>query len=150
MTYNNEHVAEIPVPAPTAPKDHEKENKFQPSLLPMDLLVPMLEPAYREGVLKYHRESWRNGFNATVMYDALRRHLDAWFYELESYDPESMEKFNIEKHHLGAVIFCVINLYNTEMNFPHLDDRPLKILEKYNETQRLSKQSIKDSNLSNR
>jgi len=35
--------------------------------------------------------------------------------------------------HLGAAMFCLINLYNTDMNFPELDDRPLKQLEKYKE-----------------
>lgn len=113
----------------TAPKNNLKENKSLDSLLPLDLLVVMLEPAYREGILKYHRESWRLGFNSTVMYDSLMHHLRAWFFDLETYDPEAQEKFNIDKHHLGAVLFCVINLYNTEMNFPELDDRPLKLLE---------------------
>lgn len=120
----------------TAPKNNVAEDKLQASLLPMDLIVPMLEPAYREGVIKYVRESWRNGFQASVMYDALRRHLDAWFYEMESLDPEPLEKYNIEKHHLGAAMFCLINLYNTDMNFPHLDDRPLKLLAEFNESQK--------------
>lgn len=113
-----------------APKNNNTENKSQISLIPLDLIVPMLEPAYREGIIKYHRESWRLGFNSTVMYDALMRHLTAWFFKLESYDPETKEKYNIDKHHLGAVIFCAINLYATEMNFPMLDDRPTKVLKK--------------------
>ena len=109
-----------------APKNNINENKSQPSLLPLDILIDMLEPAYREGVIKYERESWREGFNSTVMYDALMRHLKAWFYDLESYDPEPKKKFGIDKHHLGAVIFCAINLYVTDMSFPELDDRPMK------------------------
>lgn len=115
----------------TAPKNNTTEDKVQASLIPLDLIIPMLEPAYREGILKYQRESWRAGFNATVMYDALMRHLNAWFFELESYDPESKEKFNIDKHHLGAAMFCLINLYDTDITFPGLDDRPLKLLENY-------------------
>jgi hypothetical protein len=114
-----------------APKNNTTEDKAQVSLIPLDLIIPMLEPAYREGILKYQRESWRLGFNSTVMYDALMRHLKAWFFDLESYDPETKEKFNIDKHHLGAAMFCLINLYATDMNFPELDNRPLKILEKY-------------------
>jgi len=112
-----------------APKNNTTEDKFQISLIPLDIIIPMLEPAYREGVLKYERESWRLGFNSTVMYDALMRHLKAWFFDLESCDPEAKEKYNIDKHHLGAAMFCLINLYNTEKKFPHLDDRPLKQLE---------------------
>lgn len=119
------------MPNLTAPKNNVDENKPQPSLLPMDILVPMLEPAYREGIIKYQRESWRLGFKSTVMYDALRRHLDKWFYELESFDSGPKEKYNINKHHLGAAMFCLINLYMTEMHHPELDDRPLKILKKY-------------------
>jgi len=114
-----------------APKNNNIENKAQISLIPLDILIPMLEPAYREGILKYDRESWRLGFNSTVMYDALMRHLTKWFFGLESHDLEAEEKFNITKHHLGAAIFCLINLYNTENKFPELDDRPLKLLEKY-------------------
>ncbi len=102
--------------------------------------LPILEPAYREGILKYQRESWRLGFKSTLMYDALMRHLTAWFFGLESYDLESKEKFNINKHHLGGAMFSMINLYATEMKFPELDDRPLKILENYkNELKRISK-----------
>jgi hypothetical protein len=114
-----------------APKNNNIENKAQISLIPLDLIIPMLEPAYREGIIKYQRESWRCGFNATVMYDALMRHLKSWFFDLESFDPETKEKYGIDKHHLGAVLFCAINLYATEMKFPEHDNRPLKILEEY-------------------
>lgn len=117
-----------------APKNNEIENKPQDSLIPLDIIIPMLEPAYREGLLKYQRESWRLGFNSTVMYDALMHHLRAWFFDLESFDSEAKEKFNIDKHHLGAAMFCLINLYNTDMKFPELDDRPLKVLEKYQQS----------------
>ena len=115
----------------TAPKNNTQENKSQVSLIPLDIIIPMLEPAYREGIIKYQRESWRLGFNSTTMYDALMRHLTAWFFKLETNDPEAKERFNIDKHHLGAAMFCLINLYNTEMNLPELDDRPLKLLEAY-------------------
>lgn len=118
----------------TAPKNNVAEDKAQVSLIPLDIIIPMLEPAYREGIQKYQRESWRNGFNSTVMYDALMRHLTAYFFKLESFDPEAKEKFNIKKHHLGAAMFCLINLYQTEQCFSELDDRPLKILKEYNET----------------
>ena len=114
----------------TAPKNNVSEDKAKISLVPLDLIIPMLEPAYREGIIKYQRESWRLGFQSSVMYDALMRHLTKWFFELESNDPESKEKFSIDKSHLGAAMFCLINLYNTEHSFPDLDDRPLKLVEK--------------------
>lgn len=112
----------------TAPKNNTNEDKAQVSLIPLDLIVPMLEPAYREGLLKYGNETWRAGFESKVMYDALMRHLVAYFFKLESYDPETQEKFGFDKHHLGAAMFCLINLYATDMNFPALDNRPLKLL----------------------
>ncbi len=114
-----------------APKNNNTEDKAQISLIPLDLIIPMLEPAYREGIIKYQRESWRAGFQSTVMYNALMRHLKAFFFDLESYDPESKEKFNIDKHHLGAVIFCAVNLYATDISFPSLDDRPKKVFNKF-------------------
>ena len=113
----------------TAPKNNIQENKSQVSLVPINILVEMLEPAYREGLIKYDRESWRLGFQSTVMFDAAMRHFMAWFYEGESFDPESKEKYNIDKHHLGAVIFCLINLYLTERDHKELDDRPFKLLQ---------------------
>lgn len=116
-----------------APKNNVSEDKAQISLIPLDLIIPMLEPAYREGIIKYDRESWRMGFNSTVMYDALMRHLKAWFFDLESFDLDTKERFNIDKHHLGAAMFCLINLYATDQNFPDLDDRPLKTLSKRKE-----------------
>lgn len=118
---------------PTAPKNNIQENKAQVSLLPIDVLIEMLEPAYREGLIKYERESWRLGFNSTVMFDAAMRHLTRWFYKGESFDPESKERFNIDKHHLGAVIFCLINLYLTERDHKNLDDRPFILLESLEE-----------------
>lgn len=114
-----------------APKNNIAEDKHKASLLPIDILIEMAEPAYREGLIKYMRESWRAGFKSSVMYDALMRHLNAYFYKYESYDPEALEKHNIKKHHLGAVIFCAINLYITEEQYPELDDRPLKIFKEY-------------------
>ena len=115
----------------SAPKNNVSEDKLQVNLIPLDLIIPLLEPAYREGIIKYQPESWRAGFNSSVMYAALMRHLNAFFFDLESYDPETKEKFNIDKHHLGAAMFCLINLYVTDISFPDLDDRPLKILEKF-------------------
>ena len=133
----------------TAPKNNDVEGKLQVSLVPMDIIVKMMEPAYREGVIKYERESWRLGFQSTVMYDALMRHLNAWFFDLESFDPETKEKYDINKHHLGAAMFCLINLYITDQSFPDLDDRPTIILEGLkNGLQRISEKSNKDSNLS--
>lgn len=105
----------------TAPKNNLKENKPQMSLIPLDLLKELLCPAYQEGVQKYIRESWREGFKTSVMMDACLRHLTKFYYEREDYDPEYPQK-----HHLGAAIFCLISMYNSMKNYPEMDDRPNK------------------------
>lgn len=107
-----------------APKNNLTEDKPQPSLIPMDILINVLEPAYREGLLKYERESWRKGFKTTDMMDALQRHITAFFYGGEEFDKQTLEEYGIEKHHLGAAIFCLISMYNSVKSFPELDDRP--------------------------
>lgn len=108
-----------------APKNNEQEDKPQMSLIPDDLLRDFLEPAYREGLIKYSRESWRKGFLATVMMDALKRHLTKWFYEGEEFDPDA-EKLGIKKHHLGGALFCLLCLCDMVKNHPELDDRRCK------------------------
>ena len=89
-----------------APKNHLQENKAQMSLLPLDLLGAILEPAYREGLIKYYRESWRKGFKTSVMMDAALRHLEIYFYKGENFDDEAVQ-LGIPKTHLGAALFCI-------------------------------------------
>jgi hypothetical protein len=110
-----------------APKNNEQEDKPQMSLIPLDIERDYTEPAYREGLIKYHRESWRKGFLATVMMDALQRHITKWFYEGEEYDPDA-EKLGVKKHHLGGAKFCLNCLCDMLKNHPELDDRPCKLL----------------------
>ena len=102
-----------------APKNNVKENKPRMSELPLDVLAKMLCPAYAEGTDKYYRNSWREGFKTSDMMDALLRHLDKFYYQREDYDPECPKK-----HHLGAVMFCLIAMYHSWENYPELDDRP--------------------------
>ena len=93
------------------------------SLLPLDLLVPILEPAYREGVEKYERESWRKGFHVSKMFDATMRHLMAFYYNREFYDPDPLA-MKYGKCHLGGSVFSIINMFNTIQNGKGIDDRP--------------------------
>lgn len=110
-----------------APKNNIEENKPQMSLIPLDLLTELLEPAYREGLLKYERESWRKGFKVSVMMDAVLRHLSKFYYDKEDYDEETFNKYDILKHHLGAAIFGIIVMYNSiEKIDQRFDDRPKK------------------------
>lgn len=106
----------------TAPKNNAEEDKPQMSLIPYDLLREFLEPAYREGLIKYSRESWRGGFKISVMMDALLRHTTQFFFGLEDYDSDA-EKLGVKKHHLGAALFCILCMCDTVKNHPELDDR---------------------------
>lgn len=105
-----------------APKDTEKEKKPDASLIPLDLLIDFLVPAYEEGIQKYYRDSWREGFTTTHMIGATLRHLSE-YEKGEDYDPDTLEKFGIKKHHLGAMLFCILCLCDTFKNHPELDDR---------------------------
>ena len=107
----------------TAPKNIEQEGKPKMSAIPLDLLRDFLLPAYEEGFVKYFRESWRKGFKTSDMFDACQRHLTQYFYEQEDNDQETLEKYGIKKHHLGAVLFCVLCMCDTAKNHPELDDR---------------------------
>lgn len=110
-----------------APKNNELENKPRTSLNPDDLINEFLTPAYEEGIKKYFRESWRLGFKTSVMADALKRHFTKFFYKGEDFDQEALEKFDIKKHHLAAIIFCALCMLDTFKNHPELDDRPCKL-----------------------
>jgi len=116
----------IPKNKDRGPKNNVKEDKPQPSLIPLDVLIKVLEPAYRVGLKKYNRESWRKGFHTTTMMDACMRHLSKFYYEGKDLDEESLGEFGIEVHHLGAAIFCLISIYNTLETKPEFDDRPNK------------------------
>jgi len=119
-----------------APKNNKTENKPQPSLIPMDLLLESLEPAYREGLLKYARESWREGFYTSTMYDAAIRHLTDFFFKGEDFDSDA-EKLGIKKMHLGGALFSILCMVDTVLNHPEKDDRRKqkeKVLFDFNKT----------------
>ena len=105
-----------------APKNHEQEAKPDASLLPMDLLVKYVCPAYAEGLVKYYRNSWRKGFYVSVMIAAALRHITAFFWGNEDYDPDA-EALGVKKHHLGAAIWCLLAILHTLDTRPELDDR---------------------------
>jgi len=102
-----------------APKNNIHEGKPRPSLLPMDILMKYLCEAYEEGVIKYERESWRDGFSVSVMVDAALRHIIAFFWGCQDVDIQSETK----KHHLSGAIFSLICILHTLDTRPDLDDR---------------------------
>lgn len=103
----------------TAPKNNVQENKPKMSLLPMDLLKKYLVPAYEEGLVKYHRESWRGGFQTSIMIDAAMRHIEEFFWKGQNIDIDSP----IGKHHLAGAIFSLLCILHTLDTRPELDDR---------------------------
>lgn len=109
-----------------APKNDVAEAKPFMDTLPLDLLETLLVPAYEEGLKKYPRESWRQGFKASRMMRSHLRHLTACYYGGVDYDFDA-EKLGVIKHHLGGAIFSLICMYDTLINHPELDDRPCNL-----------------------
>lgn len=103
----------------TAPKNNIQEGKARMSLLPMDVLQKYLVPAYEEGIIKYDRESWRKGFNTSIMIDATLRHIGEFFWENCDIDSNS----STNKHHLAGAIFSLLCILQTLDKHPELDDR---------------------------
>lgn len=98
------------------------KDKPQPTLLPMDILLEFVEPAYQEGVIKYVRESWRRGFKILDIMDALERH-KIKFMAGEDLDPEAVEVYGVQKTHLAAMVFCCLSALHTLKYHPELDNR---------------------------
>jgi len=111
----------------TAPKNNSKEGKARASLLPMDVLMEYLVPAYEEGCLKYDRESWRKGFQTSVLIDAAQRHIGDFFYLREDWDPDAA-KLGVKKHHLAGAIFSLLSILWSLKTRPELDDRPKRLV----------------------
>lgn len=119
----NAAVPELPPTA--APKNNEQEGKPDPTLLPMDLLIKYVVPAYQQELKKYWRESWRHGFQVSVMVAAAMRHISDFFWNCEDYDPDA-EQYGIQKHHLAGAIFSLLSILNTLDAHPEMDDRRRK------------------------
>lgn len=132
LEWNAERRGETPPSPPTpptsplAPKNNIQEGKPRASLIPLDVLIRHLTPAYEEGVIKYKRESWRQGFQVSVMVDAALRHISQFFYEGEDYD-STATTLGVHKHHLAGAIFSLLSILHTLDTRPELDDRPHKL-----------------------
>ena len=98
----------------TGGKKGQKLARFD--LLPADVLWAVAEH-YGRGALKYAERNWELGYNWSLSYAALQRHLNA-FWNGEDVDPET------GSHHLDAVIFHAMALRRFVDAHPELDDRP--------------------------
>lgn len=105
---------------PSNPKDAIGVAKVSMSMVPSG---PIMEAAMGmfEGSCKYGRHNYRAvGVRASVYYDAVFRHLTAW-WEGEDIDPAS----NI--HHIGKAIASLIVVRDSMMRGNWTDDRPPKM-----------------------
>ena len=70
-----------------------------------------------EGMLKYGRSNWREaGVRASIYYDALERHIGAWF-EGEDFDPDS------GMPHLSHALACLAIVVDAQAAGKLVDDR---------------------------
>ena len=97
-----------------------KEAQF--SLIPPGPLKE-LAVLYGRGNIKYPPEpgeiaNWMRGYDWSLSYDALRRHLDLWWSREEDHDPEMGVK------HLINVAWHAFNLAWFMENRPEFDNRP--------------------------
>lgn len=74
--------------------------------------------AFHEGMLKYGQYNWRAaGVSASVYYDALERHMEAW-WNGQDIDPKS------DLHHLWKALACIAVLIDAMEVDKFIDDRP--------------------------
>lgn len=85
------------------------------SLIPFDALDEILR-SYHYGAEKYSPHNWRRGYKWSLSFDALMRHLTAW-WEGEDKDPESGH------HHLAHAGWHVLALLWFQLNAKGTDDR---------------------------
>jgi hypothetical protein len=87
----------------------------QMSLLPIEALQAVAR-VYAFGAEKYDRHNWRKGYAWHLSYDAVQRHLMA-FWAGEDLDPESGEP------HLAHVVFHALTLITFMAEHRDGDDR---------------------------
>lgn len=88
------------------------------ALLPWDALLEVSR-VYHHGARKYEPNNWRRGYDWSLSFSALQRHLAA-FWTGEDVDPES------GLPHLAHAAFHVLTLlvFSTQARYRSLDDRP--------------------------
>lgn len=102
----------------TNPKDSVAVKKAPLSNVPMNVIME-LGVAMLEGAMKYGRFNWRPaGARASVYYDALQRHMTAWWDEGENIDADSGIS------HITKAIATLVVLRDAMMQGKMVDDRP--------------------------
>lgn len=102
------------------PKDSVGIKKVSLHFVPPQVLME-IGLALHEGARKYGAYNYRvAGVRASVYYDALQRHLNAW-WEGENIDRDS----NLS--HITKAIACLVVLRDSMMNENWVDDRPPRV-----------------------
>ena len=103
----------------TNPKDAVGTKKVPASVVPRNVIAEVAL-GMMEGARKYGRHNYRAvGVRASVYFDALNRHMDAW-WEGEDIDPDS------GLSHITKAITCLVVLRDSMMQENWKDDRPPK------------------------
>jgi hypothetical protein len=102
------------------PKDSVGIRKVPYSTIPSEVIAEV-GLGMLEGALKYGRHNYRVvGVRASVYYDAIQRHLNAW-WEGEDIDPES------NLNHIVKLLTSGVVLRDSMINGNWVDDRPPKL-----------------------
>jgi hypothetical protein len=125
---DDDHVTEtfhqLPNTKATNPKDMIGTRKAPLSTVPMGVIVEM-GVGMLEGAAKYGRHNYRcAGVRASVYYDAVMRHLIAW-WEGEDIDPDS------GMPHVTKAMCTLAVLRDAQMQNMCADDRPPKSVSFY-------------------
>lgn len=109
-----EHKSEIRVTDPTT--GGQKGRKLaQHSLIPPEFLHELAE-LFGRGAEKYDRWNWRKGYDWSLSYDAMQRHLNLFWSGVD------MDEDTKAKHIMNAAWHCcVLAIFMDE--FPEKDDR---------------------------
>lgn len=94
-------------------------DKAQFHLIPVEPLVE-LGNLYLFGAQKYEADNWKKGMAYSRVFNALLRHLYAWWYEREPSDKET------RLHHLASVAWCAFTLMWYDFKEVGEDDRPIQ------------------------
>jgi hypothetical protein len=100
----------------------QKDEAF--SLLPWNELSEVAK-LYHAGSKKYARDNWRRGYDWSLSYDAMCRHLvDFWERGESTHLVVEKDGREYHAHHLASVVFHALALMYFEQHHPELDDRP--------------------------
>lgn len=108
-------VSEIRTVSKTGGEKGVKPQRY--SLIPRKALDTITE-VYHFGASKYASHNWRKGYEWSKSYDALQRHITAW-WDREETDPESGLS---HLAHAGFHIFALI-VFSSEKRYAEFDDR---------------------------